>query len=157
MAHWQKDPREIQKYSEDELDAMEQAFLLLEKRQTETLETIIGSMLGTTWDVDALLASATAKKGKHRGEEPQVTWSRRDKKDKLFVPLVFFMTQNTKLMKQLQTMATDAKKATVRDPSIINVPTWYTKSKKEEEVEMIDLSESSKEDFLRWAGTIEKK
>ena len=61
MAHWGKDPKEIQTYSEEELEAMEQAFLLYEKRQTETFESIAGSMLGTTWDVEQLMASATNK------------------------------------------------------------------------------------------------
>jgi len=152
MAHWGKTPSEVRELSEGDLEAMEYAFLLLEKRQSETFETLLGATLGTTWDVDNLLSVKKDTQKKNETVEP-FTWALRKKPEKVFSPLVLFLTQNPKLMQQLQGMATDVRNQLRKDPSILNVPQWYEKMDKNT-VELVDLGALPKEQFLQWAGSI---
>lgn len=144
MAHWRKTPEEMRNLSSSDLEAMEFAFLLLERRQSETLDNLIGTTLGSSWDAQALMGGVEPPKGRGRKE---FTWSLRTRAPKVHLPLALALTQNPKFMQQLKQMASSAVNTAREDPSVVDAPSWFTRKS-----ELVDLSYAPKEEFLKFAG-----
>jgi|APGre2960657505_1045072.scaffolds.fasta_scaffold18592_3 hypothetical protein len=141
MAHWRKTPDEIKKLTSSDLELMEFAFLLLERRNSETTDNIFGTMLGTSWDAESLL-------GKEANSKTDFTWAYRRRKPKVFLPVVTALNQNPKFSSYLKQMASSAVNNEREDPSVISAPTWADRKTQE----FVDLSTVSKEEFKKFAG-----
>lgn len=144
MAHWRKTPEEIKVLSDQDLEIMEFSFLLLERRQTETYENLVGGMLGTSWDAKMIMG----------GDSPAVsgedfTWSLRPPRPRVFLPLTVALTQNPKFGEHLKQLASSAVNRVRENKSVLDTPAWYTKKE-----ELVDLSYLSKEEFLRYANAL---
>jgi len=146
MAHWRLTPAKIKKLSSDDLSLMEFSYLLLERRQSETLDNLFGSMLGSSFDVTSLLGDTDGKKKPKKKDN--FTWSFREKTPKVQLPVTLALTQNPKFMQHLKALASKAKTEAREDPSVLNVPKGFSKKK----TELVDLSYVSKEEFLKIAG-----
>lgn len=144
MAHWHLTPEQIKTVSGDDLALMEFSYLLYERRQSETLDNIIGMLLGATWDSDSLLDKGKAPK------KDEFTWAFRQRRPKVVIPLAMSLTQNPKFMQQLKSMATKSKNETREDPSVLNVPKEFSKQK----TELVDLSYVTPQEFMKFARRV---
>lgn len=142
-AHWRKTPAEIEEISESDLEFMEYSYTLLERRQAETQESVIGPMLGATWDVADVLGGEG-----QRADDTSFTWSLRTRRPKIHLPVTAALTQNPKFFEMLKASAAKERLKGRQDASVLNKPLWVKKD------EYVDLSNSPKEEFLRMATRI---
>jgi len=145
MAHWRLTPLQMKDLSPQELEAMEFSFLLLERRNAEILDNLIGGMLGTTWDAAALMGGDKDSKG---SGGKKFTWEFRTKKPKVNLPLALALTQNPKFMEHLKKLASSAVNTAREEPSMVDAPKWLDRKKEE----IVDLSYAPKAEFLKIAG-----
>jgi len=136
----------MKKLSSEDLEAMEFSFLLLERRNSETLDNLISGMLGTTWDAKSLLGGNK----EDLKEDKKFTWEYRDKRPKVLMPLVLSLTQNPKFMEHLKKLASTAVNVKREDPSVVDAPRWVNRKKEE----VVDLSFAPKDAFLKIAGRV---
>ena len=126
---------------------MEFAFLMLERRQSETLSDLVGGQLGTLWTVDQLTSNAAEPR-----DETKFTWSLREKPAKLSTPLTTIIAAGSglKLMDQLKKLASKTQLRNRPDPSVYKMPRrGYLDG-----AEIIDLSKVSKDQFLKFAKRV---
>jgi len=147
MAHWRLTPSQIRELTDDELETMESAFLLQERRQSETLDSVVGSLLGVTWDVNSLLGSKDGNQ-----DVKAFTWSLRHRTQKVVVPLAASLTQNPKFFEQLKAKASSLKWSNRENAAILDTPKWL--NDKNRKYEIVDLSEKTREEFLEYARRI---
>jgi hypothetical protein len=148
MAHWRKTPEEMRALSSDDLEVMEFAFLLLERRQSETLDVLFGNTLGTSWDAATVMGQQT-KEEKKKKPAKAFTWSYRKKQPRVYLPLTMALTQDPKFHQNLKRMASQALNEARENPSVVDTPTWMSKK-----TEVVDLSYVPKEEFIKFAGRI---
>ncbi len=145
MAHYRLTVDQVKQLKGQDLEAMEFAFLVYERRQAETLTDLVGSQLGTLWSIDSLMGQAPK-------EEDRFTWSLREQPRKLSTPLTTVIASGAgiKFMDQLKKMASKSQLRTRHDPSIYKLP----KKGFLDGCEVVDLSKVSKDQFLKFAGKI---
>jgi hypothetical protein len=130
--------------SDEELDALSMSFRLYEKRWLENISDLIGSLTGTSWSVDALTADSA--------EELEVggfTWKLRPERLRVSLPLSVVVGGN-KVVEHVKKVALDMKSKARKDPSVMSLPS----SSLLKDAEVVDLSKASKEEFLKFAGSI---
>jgi len=147
MAHWRKTPREMRDIPPEDLELMEFSFLLLERRQSETLDHLLGSTLGTSWDAGALMGRHEEEKAKR--SKKRFDWSLRKKPPRVHLPLTTVVTQDPKFNQHLKEMASKAMNQARENPSIVDAPKWVDKRD-----EVVDLSYVPKDVFLKYAGAL---
>lgn len=129
---------------DDELDTLNLSFRLYEKRWLENISDLIGSLTGTSWSVDALTADSAEEL-----EEEGFTWKLRPERQRVSLPLSVVVGGN-KIVEHVKKVALDMKSKARRDPSIMSLPS----SSLLKDSEVVDLSKASKEEFLKFAGSI---
>jgi len=144
MAHWHLTPEQIKKVSSEDIALMEFSFLLYERRQSETLDNIIGMLIGASWDSESLLEKDKS------GKKDEFTWALRKRRPKVIMPLALALNQNPKFMENLKSLATKTKNENREDPSMLNVPRQFDKQK----TELVDLSNVSPKEFLKYARSV---
>lgn len=152
MAHWRLTPEEIRKISEADLELMEFSYFVLERRQNETLGSIIGTNLGSTWFVDSLLQDDSSD-GEFKVKKEEFKWNLRKPDLKIHMPLSLVCSQNDKFMDHLKKEARkirDLYSEKGHTSSIINLPD----SELLKDSEVVDLSYVSKQEFLKFAGRL---
>lgn len=145
MGHWRLTPDEVQKIPEDQLALMEFSYILLERRNVEALNNVVGLNLGSTWFADSLV-----RDDKETEKIEEFTWSKRKKEFKLNVPLSTVVAQDKKFMEHLKKEARkliDLRSERGRTSSFLNLP----KSEFLKGAEIVDLSYVSKDEFLTYA------
>lgn len=129
---------------EEELDALNLSFRLYEKRWLENISDLIGSLTGTSWSVDALTADSAEEL-----EEEGFTWKLRPERQRVSLPLSVVVGGN-KIVEHVKKVALDMKSKARRDPSIMSLPS----SSLLKDADVVDLSKASKEEFLKFAGSV---
>jgi hypothetical protein len=145
MAHWRLTPEELKKVPEQDLELLELSFLLLERRQTETLDSTIGALLGASWDAENLLG------GDGKVQKEPILWSKRHRRPKVILPLSVALTQNPKFFEQLKAAAHKEVSTARTDASVLNMPMDMLKNKN---YEFVDLSFVPIKEFMKVANTL---
>lgn len=144
MAHWRLTPQQIKELSPEDVEVMEFAYSMYDRKQTESLNDIIGSLTGTSWSVDGVLAEE-----QENAEEPKFTWKLRPERSRVSIPLSLVIGGN-KVMEHVKKAAQAVRSASRRDASILSLP----RSELLKNAEVVDLSKASKEDFLKMASSV---
>ena len=143
MAHWRLTPTQIKELSSEDIHAMEFALSMYERKQYESLNDIIGTLTGTSWSVDSVLADVQDEK------KEGFTWKLRPERQRVSLPLTL-VVGGPKIMDHVKKVAHSLRSASRPDTSILSpVPTKMLKN-----AEIVDLSKASKEEFLKMAGMI---
>ena len=148
MAHWRLTPKQVSKLSEDELDSLSLAYRMYEKRWLESLSDLIGSLTGTSWNVDSLTADPVDD-----NDDFKFTWSKRPERQRVSLPLTLVVGGGEKIMEHVKKVAHDMKAKQRKDPSILSLPS----SSMLKDAEVIDLSRWPKEDFIRISQSVFKQ
>lgn len=145
MAHWGLLPKQIVDLSEDELEALEYAFLLYERRAIENWSDLIGGLTGTSWPVDSLLDKV---ENPELLVEKRFTWSLRPPRKRVSAPLSLVLA-GQELLDQLKKQAHSLEQKDRANPAVLSRPVKGM-LKKGEKIEVIELGTKSKEEFLRF-------
>lgn len=145
MAHWRLTPKQISRLSEDDLDSMSLSYRMYEKRWLESLSDLIGSLTGTSWNVDSL----TTDEKSDDVDDFKFTWSKRPTRQRVSLPLTVVVGGN-KILEHVKKVAHDIKAKERRDPSILSLPS----SSMLHDAEIVDLSRVPKDQFIRVARSL---
>jgi len=146
MAHWRLTPKQVSKFSEDELDSLSLAYRMYEKRWLESLSDLIGSLTGTSWNVDSLTEDHMENL-----EDDKFTWSKRPERQRVSLPLTV-VVGGDKIMEHVKKVAHDVKAKQKKDPSILSLPS----SDLLHNAEVIDISRWPKEKFISFVQSVSK-
>ena len=146
MGFYRLTPKQVEALSEDEMYTMIMAMRLNEQKQNESLYDIVGSLTGTSWSAESLVAKDVEP------EEEEFNWKLRPKKHRISLPLTVVVGGN-KIMDHLKKTASSIQMKNRAHPSVLNLPS----SKMLKDAEIVDLSSASKEEFLRFANSVRKK
>lgn len=143
MAHWRLTPQQVKELSPDDVAVMDFAYSMYDRKQTESLNDIIGSLTGTSWSVDGVLAE-------NSGENDEgFTWKLRPERSRVSLPLSLVIGGN-KVMEHVKKAANSIRNASRRDSSILSLP----RSELLKNAEVVDLSKASKDEFLKMASSV---
>ena len=147
MTHWRLTPKQLEKLTEDELEVMSIGFRLCEKRNLENLSDLIGTLLGSSWSVDALTSEE-----KPNLEDKKFSWSKRPPRHRISLPLSLVIGGN-KIMDHVKKQAMSIKAKEKDDPSILSLPSASVLK----DTEVVNMSHATKEEFLNLFENIENK
>ena len=146
MGYYRLTPEQVECLDEEELFSMIMAMRLNEQKQNEALYDVIGSLTGTSWTAESLMAKG------EEVDENEFTWKLRPKKNRISLPLTVVVGGN-KILEHVKKIASNIQLKNRAHPSVLNLPP----TKMLKDTEIVDLSNVSKEEFLRFANRVAKK